>query len=91
MSLVLVVDVLGMCGVEGSRDSSGGRVATRLRLLVVGRVRWLLERLALPYAAVYHAGKVHCHREGSSHEAQQRLRNVEVMWDLCVGAGSEGV
>ena len=81
MSLVLVFDLLWVCGVEGGRNSSS-RVSTRLRLLVVGRLRWLLERLALPYAAVYHAGKVHCHGEGSSHEAQQRLRNVEVLWYL---------
>jgi hypothetical protein len=50
-----------------------------LRLLVVGRLRWVLERLAFSYAAVYHTGKMHCHEEGSSHEAQQRLRNVEIV------------
>lgn len=82
MSLVLVFDLLWVCGVESGRNSRRYRVSARLRLLVVGRLRWLLERFALPYAAVYHAGKVHCHGEGLSHEVQQRLRNVEVLWYL---------
>jgi hypothetical protein len=35
----------------------------------------VLERLALPNAAVYHTGEMHCHREGRSHGSQQWLRN----------------
>lgn len=79
MSLVLVVDLLWVCGVESRRNVSRYCVPTRLRLLVVGRVRRLLERLALSYTAVYHTGKMHCHGEGSNHRAQQRLRNVDAL------------
>lgn len=43
-----------------------------MRLLEVGRV---LERLALPNAAVYHTGEMHCHGGGGCHGSQQWLRN----------------
>ena len=33
-------------------------------MLEVGRVLCVLESLALPYAAVYHTGEMHCHGEG---------------------------
>jgi len=33
-------------------------------LLEVGRMLCVLESLALPYAAVYHTGEMHCHGEG---------------------------
>lgn len=87
LSLVLVVDLLWVCGVQSGRDGGGDGISSRLRLLVVGRLRWVLEHLAVPYAAVYHAGKMHCHGEGSSHEAQQRLRNVEVLGKQVLGFG----
>jgi hypothetical protein len=35
----------------------------------------MLERLALPDAAVYHTGEMHCHGEGGCHGSQQWLRN----------------
>ena len=87
MSLVLVLDLLWVCGVESGRNGGRHRVPTRLRLLVIGRLRWLLERIALPYATVYHAGKMHCHGEGSSHGAQQRLGNVEVVGEVVLECG----
>jgi hypothetical protein len=46
-----------------------------LCVLVVGGGGRLLERLTFPYAAVYHTGELHRHREGASHGSQQRLRN----------------
>ena len=61
---VLLLDLLWvwLYGVGRGSDTRHW-ISTRLWLLVVGRVLWVLERLALPNAAVYHTGEMHCHGE----------------------------
>lgn len=64
-TLVCVLQLLLLTSVRIRRRT--GCVSTRLCVLIVGRGRWLLERLSFPYAAVYHAGKMHRHGEGTGH------------------------
>jgi hypothetical protein len=59
------------------RRATGGRVSTRLCVLVVGGGRWLLESIPFPDAAVYHTCKMHGHGEEGSHGSQQKLRNKQ--------------
>jgi hypothetical protein len=63
--------------VRDGRGTGSCVAAGLMGVLVVGRGRWLLEGVAVPvpYAAVYHTGKMHGHGEGRGHGARQRLRN----------------
>lgn len=61
----------------------GERLVLKMRLLVptclglveVVSMLGMLESLAFACAAVYHAGKMHCHGEGRLYGSQQRLRH----------------
>lgn len=69
----------------------------RLGLLVVCRVLWVLKGLAVPNAAVYHAGEMHCHGGGcgggggaEGHESLQWMGDGERVVISYAKVGEEG-